>query len=180
MRLILGVLLLIMAPLAGADGAYTPVLGAFLINDRLALTQRSVNPVADSATGLGFGLALDGGGSTRLSLEYSDFDMGESRQLRLLDLNVDHFFTLASLPTALRPFAGLAAGYGRLDVAPGHSQQPALGLRVGGTWALDPRLALELGARYLHTGLVTHPAAGAEFAVNADSSLWLGLEYRLQ
>jgi len=188
MRLLCTCLLLALSAAASADPAYTPVLGVFLINDQLSMSQQGIIPSSDSATGLGLGLMLDGGGNDRLGLQYTDFDMGDSRQLQLLDIDADHFFDVAALPAPLHPFAGVAAGYGRLDfptedgLSGARSERLTAGLRLGGTWQLNPRFALELGARYLHTGLSTHPGgggAGAEFAVNADTSLWLGLEYRL-
>jgi len=182
-------LLLGLAGTAAADSAYTPVLGAYLINDQLTMSQHGVIPSDTGTTGLGLGLLLDGGGNERLSAEYTDFDMGNKRQLQLIDIDVDHFFRLDSLPEPLRPFAGVAAGYGRLDfpaedgLSGERSEHLSYGLRLGATWRINPKFDLEMGGRYLHAGLATHPAGaatGAEFAVNADSSLWLGLEYRLR
>lgn len=187
-RLFCACLLIAAGTASAAD--YVPELSLSVINDQLDMVQRGTpDPVSDNATGLGFGLALDGGGDQRFSLEYASFDLNDSRQLRLLDASADQFFRFPSTPPALRFFAGASFGYGRLDVpaeagqGADHAGAAVLGPRLGLSWQFQPRLALELGARYLYTGLTTHPAAASgnpEFAVHADTSLWLGLIYRLR
>jgi hypothetical protein len=162
---------------------YQTVVTAYLIRDTLATSQNGGSQHALRANpGLGLGLAFDGGGSERLSLDYTDFDLGNNNSLQLLNLNLDHFFPAPGLPPAARLFVGGVAGIGRLDLTgePGGktATHGSLGLRLGGLWRLSPQLSLELGGRYLHTGLSAR-FSGGELAVNADTAVWLGLGWHL-
>ena len=185
MRVLIASLLLLACRLAVAD--YQTVLTAYAIQDTLSTSQSGgVHRHLQSNPGLGLGLALDGGGSERLSLDYTDFDLGNNDSLQLLNLNLDHFFPVPGLPPAARVFLGGTVGIGRLDLSGeaggGTATGPSVGVRLGGAWQLNPQLSLELGARYLHTGLKAQlrGAAGtADFTVDADTGVWLGLSWHL-
>lgn len=183
-KLSLGLVLLVLPGLALAD--YRPVLIGYLIHNTLTSSgSGSSNASLGSSTGLGIGFALDGGGNERLSLDYTDFDLRNGNSLQLLDFNVDQFFQPQGLPAPLSLFAGASLGGGKLDLsgANGSSVTRAnAGLRAGAAWRLDEHWGLELGARYLYTGLTAKINEGGgqtgELRVKANTSTWLGLSYR--
>ncbi len=195
MKRLASLLSLLLLPALPAHADF--ILGAQVSKSWLDVTETapgfSASDRLDSKAGLGFifGLGQPGGGS-RISAEWSGFEIGGEVDLSLLNFSYSHF--LPALPVSgslsLRPFVGGELGYGWLDVDAqplyngGDDSGLLYGARAGLNLAISDRAALELGLRY---GMVTLEAertskvgAGrATYEVENNTAWWLGFNIGL-
>jgi hypothetical protein len=174
------------------------ILGAQVSKSWLDVTQTapgfSASDRLDSKAGLGFifGVGQPGGGS-RISAEWSAFEIGGEVDLDLLNFSYSYFFPAlpASGSLKLRPFAGGELGYGWLDVDAqplyngGDDSGLLYGVRAGLNLAVSDRAEVELGVRYGRVNLEAElagktPAAGrATYEVENNTAWWLGFNIGL-
>lgn len=159
-------------------------------SDMLGSTEDS----ADTRAGLGLivGFGQPGGGS-RMTAEWSGYEIGDEAELNLLNFSYSYFFPALSSSSALklRPFAGGELGFGWLDVAAqslyreGDDSGLLFGARVGLNLAISERAEIELGARYSVVNLDAAlsgklPGAGvAHYEVENNKGWWLGFNIGL-
>lgn len=195
MKRLASLLSLLLLPVLPAHADF--ILGAQVSKSWLDVTETapgfSASDRLDSKAGLGFifGLGQPGGGS-RISAEWSGFEIGGEVDLGLLNFSYSHF--LPALPVSsslsLRPFVGGELGYGWLDVDAqplyngGDDSGLLYGARAGLNLAISDRAELELGLRYgmvnLEAERTSKVGAGrATYEVENNTAWWLGFNIGL-
>lgn len=143
----------------------------------------------DVGLGLGFGVgSLDG--RSRFLIEFNGLEVEDSLSMGIYVAGWEKFFPLSSAP-AVRPFAGISAGLGTLDMDAGYltglkadnDARFVYGVSAGMQFELNREMALELRARYLQTDLSVHlenalsPASAVDFDVDSSLSLSGGVSW---
>ncbi len=184
------------APAMAQDGV---TLGVLVQKQSLSVTEQGRGALAarqaddrlttDAALGLGlaFGSAQ---GDARLLLELGGVGVEDAFEVDMYTLGLEKFFPVGD-SSALRPFIGINAGYGKLDVDAGYATGTRAaddnafiyGASAGVQYMLTPTLALEARYRYLHTGLETElqtaaPATSLTFAVDDASAVSAGVSFQ--
>lgn len=143
----------------------------------------------DVGLGLGFGVgSMDG--SSRFLIEFNGLEVEDTGSMGIYVAGWEKFFPLSSAP-AVRPFAGISAGLGTLEMESGYltglkaddDARFVYGVSAGLQFELNRQTALEFRARYLQTGLSLHlenalsSANAVDFDVDSSLSLSGGVSW---
>ena len=193
---VLALALLMMASAVSAQS--NVVLSVMAQKQTLALDQRGSGTYAavddqerlSTDTGLGLGLAFGSPqGDLRVLLEAAGVGVQDVFSVDLYTLGVEKFFELNSVK-ALRPFVGVNAGFGKLDVDSGYSVGTQsgddsgfiYGVSGGVQYVLTPTMALEARLRYLRTDLNAQldglPCSSIMFAVADARAVSDGVSFK--
>lgn len=193
---VLALALLMLASVASAQSSV--VLSVMAQKQTLSLDQRGRGTYAavddqerlSTDTGLGLGLAFGSPqGDVRVLLEAAGVGVQDVFSVDVYTLGVEKFFALNSVKV-LRPFMGVNAGFGKLDVDAGYSVGTrsgddsgfVYGVSGGVQYVLTPTVALEARLRYLRTDLNAQlnglPGSSIMFAVDDARAVSAGVSFQ--